>query len=61
MMQTEWKKLKTMNDEIVEMISEYNNNISCGNYLECSALLNTQVFYDLISAHIINVLIDDSS
>lgn len=61
MWETEWENIKKQNDEIVSRILEYNTKIIQGDYLEYPHELQMDVYYNLIAAHIVNILIDDET
>lgn len=56
-----WEDIQNEHDEIVKLISLYNDRISQGYYVEYSDELDIKWYYDLLSAHVINYLLDDTS
>lgn len=61
MWETRWDDIKSRHNEIIQMISDYNAKIAQGDYLEHSEALDVEVYYNLLAAHVINLLIDDES
>ena len=54
-----WIDIINEHNEILKMISLYNNRIVNGDYLEYSKKLDIRIYYDLLSAHIVNVLLNN--
>lgn len=59
MFQTIWDDIKVKNDSILQNIKDYNAKINAGSYLEYECELNIINYYNILSAHIFNLLLDD--
>ena len=56
-----WDDLKFRHNEIIQKISEYNERIAQGNYLEYDDIFDVAIYLRLLGAHVINLLLDDDS
>lgn len=61
MFDTIWEDLQEKHNEILCTIAQYNQNITNGNYYEYPNLLDLTVYQNLLTAQIINTLVDDES
>ena len=61
MWETMWDDIYSNHKEILRKASEYNTKTAQSDYTKCSEALDISFYYDLIVAHIINLLIDDPS
>lgn len=61
MRETKWKNTKSRHYEIMRMISDYNFRIAQGDYIEYCDALDIGIYLRLLSAHVINFLVDDES
>ena len=59
MWETKWEDLKNSNEKILNKILEYNEKIKKGEYLEIPCGLEITYYYDFLTAHIINLLLDN--
>ena len=59
MFETIWDDIKVKNDNILQNINEYNAQINAGAYLEYECELNIINYYNILSAHIFNLLLGD--
>ena len=58
MWENQWEDLKNQNQHIVDGILQYCRKISDGLYLETSQPLDIAYYYDILTAHIISLLLD---
>ena len=61
MFENRWDDIAEINNGILNGINEYNSIIAKGSYLEFNQMLSEDLFYNLIYAHVIAMLIEDSS
>ena len=59
MFETIWNDIKSKNDGILQSITEYNSKIDEGSYLEFNGTLDVVNYYNFLTAHIFNLLLDD--
>ena len=59
MFETIWDDIKVKNNSILQNIKDYNAKINVGSYLEYECELNIINYYNILSAHIFNLLLDD--
>lgn len=61
MFNTMWNDIEQKHQSIIKSIAEYNNRIENGKYLEYDNSLDIIVYYNLVTAHIINLLVNDKT
>lgn len=61
MFDNRWDDIAKTNSSILNGITKYNSIISKGSYLEYNQILSEDLYYTLISAHVIAMLIEDST
>lgn len=61
MWESEWENIKNKHNDIMRLFSECNDRIINGDYLEYPNPLDIAVYLDILTAHIINILIDDET
>lgn len=59
MFETIWNDIKSKNDEILQSITKYKSKINEGSYLEFECTLDVVNYYNFLTAHIFNLLLDD--
>ena len=61
MFETIWNDIKSKNDEILQSITEYNSKINEGSYLEFECKLDVVNYYNVLTAHILNLLLETNN
>ncbi|MBQ3255833.1 MAG: hypothetical protein IJA67_00250 [Oscillospiraceae bacterium] len=61
MFDNRWNDIAETSNNILNGLTEYNSAIIKGAYLEHNQILSENLYYNLVSAHVISMLIEDST